>query len=112
MECRRVLFRSLPPALVFQAAFEVLGTYGKNAAGLADRARTLYPGWGRAHAIHAAHQRVNGPLDPSVLEPLMRTLSTTQPADASEEGYTHAFMLGRFDARHEERRAGKECVHT
>src|SRR3546814_6655971 len=71
----------LPPALVFQAAFEVLGTYGKNAAGLADRARTLYPGWGRAHAIHAAHQRVNGTLDPSVLEPLMRTLSPTQRSE-------------------------------
>src|SRR3546814_21125304 len=95
------LFRSeLPPALVFQAAFEVLGTYGKNAAGLADRARTLYPGWGRAHAIHAAHQRVNGTLDPSVLEPLMRTLSTTQHADAYAEG------------RSEERRLGKACVST
>src|SRR3546814_16151107 len=87
----------LPPAWVFQAAFGVLGTYGKNAAGLADRARTLYPGWGRAHAINAAHQRVNGTLDPSVLEPLMRTLSTTQHDDAYEEGYTHALMLGRFD---------------
>src|SRR3546814_3334856 len=27
----------------------------------------------------------------------MRTLSTTQHADADEEGYTHALMLGRFD---------------
>src|SRR3546814_5852546 len=43
------------------------------------------------------YQRVNGTLDPSVLEPLMRTLSTTQHADAYEEGYTHALMLGRFD---------------
>src|SRR3546814_11515564 len=73
----------LPFTTVFRS--EVLVTYGKNAAGLADRTRTLYPGWVRAHAIHAAHQRVNSTLDPSVLEPLMRTLSMTQHADAYEE---------------------------
>src|SRR3546814_9143111 len=69
----------LPPALVFQAAFEVLGTYGKNAAGLADRARTLYPGWSRAHAIHPAHQRVNGTPDPIGRAPVRTPLTTAHP---------------------------------
>src|SRR3546814_14851291 len=55
----------LPPALVFQAAFEVLGTSGKNASGLAHRSRTLYPGWSRAHGIPAATQPIHGTLHPT-----------------------------------------------
>ena len=86
-----------PPALVFKAAFEVLGTYGEQACALAARARTLYPEWGWAHAIYAARQRVGGTLDPSVLESLMRTLSVAQHADVYEEAYTYALTLGRFN---------------
>src|SRR3546814_2370792 len=63
----------LPPALVFQAAFEVLGTYGTNAAGLADRARTLYPRRGRPHALQTgrAHARTPPPNAPPLRPPLL-----------------------------------------
>ncbi|WP_254574411.1 hypothetical protein [Stenotrophomonas acidaminiphila] len=86
-----------PPALVFKAAFEVWGTHNEQAGTLAARARTLYPQWGWAHAIYATRQRVDGTLDPSVLESLMRTLSGAQHADVYEEAYTYALMLDRFD---------------
>ena len=89
---------SSPPALVFQAAFEILGTHGEHAEALASRARSLYPGWGFAHAIYARQQRARGTFDQNVLESLTRAVSGgSQHADVYSEAYAHALALGRFD---------------
>ena len=81
---------------MFNALFQVLGTYDEKARTQAARARVLYPAWAWPHAIVAGIQRVSGNLDPAVLDDLMRTLPSTRHEKVFHEAYVHALQLTRW----------------
>lgn len=90
------LAHKCPSTLVFNALFQVLGTYDEKARTQAARARVLYPAWAWPHAIVAGIQRVSGNLDPAVLDDLMRTLPSTRHEKVFHEAYVHALQLTRW----------------
>jgi hypothetical protein len=95
LEC--ALAGDAPPALVFEAAIDVAGSYSDRAYALAGRARALYPAWGWVHAVYAARHRRDGSFDSSVLDDLLRVLDAAGHANVFQEAYVYALHLQRFD---------------
>lgn len=86
-----------PSSLVFNAAINIVGSYGERSYALAERARRLYPSWGWAHAVYATRHRQADTFDETVLDDLLRTMTVARHAKVYEEAYLYALKVGRFD---------------